>query len=382
MRIISNMPLFTPFNKTTIQQGNIGNCSLLTVLDCLMNTSTEGLDFVKSMFDKTEEGIIVRIKRTYHSNNLKDKNLTQYRYFYDSATDQDVFFVSQEKCEEMEVETKGVKTDALAVKILERICSYYFYNNWQTVTNSIEAHDIRVIRYADSQQFGTFSFIAEWLSLDTQPIAVEDYWMLKQLLSNLPVYLSFELYPGFRHAFRLEDIERINEYSADREVVVRNPWHNRKREKYLLSHVLSSNPSFYLIKSDSIHYELAGVLIKNKPILKVWFAELYKLLKLSTSGPNMFDVFHPKLQALIQVFGDTLLHFVQEERLSEQHLETMQCLQHRYKEGLDHWVSQRLSPKTFQSASSAFSVWKRPSIPPKILYKSAEIIEETVSSCK
>ena len=185
------MNLFSTCGTNTIEQGRVGNCSLLTVLDCLMNTSTEGLNFIKSMFHKTKDGVVVRIKRTYHSENLKNKNLTQYRYFYDNSTDEDVFFVSLEKCEQITGETKGVKTNALAIKILERICSYYFYNNWQSVTNSIEAHNFGIIRYAHKTQFGTLSFIAEWLSLDIKPIKFEDFWMLRQLLSNLPVYLSW-----------------------------------------------------------------------------------------------------------------------------------------------------------------------------------------------
>ena len=375
------MNLFSTQNQTTIEQGRVGNCSWLTVLDCLMNTSTEGLDFIKSMFHKREDGVVVRIKRTYHSENLKNKNLTQYRYFYDNSTDEDVFFVSREKCEQIAGETKGVKTNALAIKILERICSYYFYNNWQPVTNSIDAHNMGIIRYAEQTQFSTLSFIAEWLSLDIKPIKFSDFWMLKQLLPNPPLYMSFELSPGLRHAFRLETIEKHHKDSTSWWVVLRNPWHNMKRERYPLSQVLSSNPSVYLVKSNSLHYELAGVLLKNKAVLKVWFGESYTLLKESTADPKIFDTYYPKLEALIHSFGDTLIHFVQKEGLSEQHQQTMRRLHLHYKKGLDHWVSVKLNPNKFQSDSSAFTVWKRPSIPHQIIHKSAQTTEKTVPSC-
>ena len=95
-------------------------------------------------------------------------------------------------------------------------------HDYQPVTNSIEAHNMGVIRYAHENQFGKLSFIAEWLSLDIKPIKFEDFWMLRQLLSNLPVYLSFELYPGLRHAFRLETIEKHHKNSTDWLVVLRN----------------------------------------------------------------------------------------------------------------------------------------------------------------
>ena len=374
------MNLFSTCGTNTIEQGRVGNCSLLTVLDCLMNTSTEGLNFIKSMFHKTEDGVVLRIKRTYHSENLKNKNLTQYRYFYDNSTDEDVFFVSLEKCEQIAGETKGVKTNALAIKILERICSYYFYNNWQSVTNSIEAHNFGIIRYAHKTQFGTLSFIAEWLSLDIKPIKFEDFWMIRQLLSNLPVYLSFELYPGLRHAFRLETIEKHPKYSTDWSVFLRNPWHNMKRERYSLSQVLCSASSFYLVKSNSLHYELACALLKNKTVLKVWFGESYTLLKESTADPKIFDAYYPKLQTLIHSFGDTLVHFIQQDGLSEQHMQTMRRLHQNYTKGLDHWVSVKLSPKKFQSDSSAFTVWKRPSIHHPIILKSEQITEQATAS--
>ena len=236
-----------------------------------------------------------------------------------------------------------------------------------------------VIRYAHENQFGKLSFIAEWLSLDIKPIKFEDFWMLRQLLSNLPVYLSFELYPGLRHAFRLETIEKHHKNSTDWLVVLRNPWHNMKRERYALSQVLSNSPSFYLVKSNSLHYELACALLKNKAVLQVWFGESYTLLKESTADPKIFDAYYPKLQTLIHFFGDTLVHFVQQEGLSEQHVQTMRRLHHHYKKELDHWVSVKLSPKKFQSPSSAFTVWKRPSIPHSIIHKSVQITEQATS---
>jgi len=249
------------------------------------------------------------------------------------------------------------------------------------LTNSIEAHNMGVIRYAHENQFGTLSFIAEWLSLDIEPIKFEDFWMLRQLLSNLPVYLSFELYPGLRHAFRLEAIEKHPKDSTDWSVVLRNPWHNMKRERYSLSQVLCSAPSFYLVKSNSLRYELACALLKNNAVLKVWFGESYTLLKESTANPKIFDAYYPKLQTLIHSFGDTLVHFVQQEGLSEQHVQTMRKLHHHYKKELDHWVSVKLSPKKFQSPSSAFTVWKRPSIPHSIIHKSVQITEQAATSC-
>jgi hypothetical protein len=123
--------LFPKKGPITIQQGRAGDCYLLAVLDCLFQNPIF-LKKIKSMFTMHADGsVVLRIPRTaltppLMSNMLKKK----YGYHFDHSTQEDVITFSSECIEKIDQFNKGVTTNCLAVKLLERITSYYFHIPW------------------------------------------------------------------------------------------------------------------------------------------------------------------------------------------------------------------------------------------------------------
>lgn len=275
--------LFTNNSKTIIKQGLVGDCYLLAILDCLINTSPEGLAFIKSLFTETEEHIMVRIKRTPLSRNLTQKDIKKYHYTTDPVTNEDVFLINKETCHEIDNTPNGVQTDALAIKILERLCSYYFYNNWQSNSSSLAAHSIREMcanRLESPKK--SMRFIAEWLSLEIQPIPNLPLLIsLKKILPALPIYLSMATERA-RHAYRVDGVEDLS-------LILINPWNNQITERHILTDIIEKEPSSYLLKTHAHQYELACVLLNKKDFMHAWIQHLDEVSSLFSRSQDIFD---------------------------------------------------------------------------------------------
>ena len=65
-------PLFPKHNgRILMQQGDIGDCYLLTALDCIFTSGDKGYKYIKSMFTEVPGGVTVRLRHNSESINLK-----------------------------------------------------------------------------------------------------------------------------------------------------------------------------------------------------------------------------------------------------------------------------------------------------------------------
>jgi len=272
-------PLFTHNEITQISQGQTGDCYLLAVLDCFMNTGPEGLAYIKSLFTETADAVIVRLKQSALSQNLLQKPHPHFIYQVDDALHEDVFVISKARCLEIDASPDGVQSDSLAVKILERICSYYFYNDWQGVSDSLTAHSIRnMTARHEVCPVRSIDFIAQWLSIEVLKIPAMDHLaVIKTILPTLPVYLSMNG-QNARHAFRVEAMTNSG-------CMLVNPWNNLVREHVDFSVISANNPTIYLPKIDTHQYTLAGFLLENFADFSSQFAfnlqTIYQAMNLS-----------------------------------------------------------------------------------------------------
>ena len=262
------MRLFSEKKITTIKQGKAGDCYLLVFLDCLMNTSQEGLEYIKSLFTETEAGVELRIKRSALSYHLVNKDLTKYNYYFDENTDQDVFTISHEKCREIDSSLDGVRTDSLAVKILERICAYYYFEKWQPIHTSLSVHSIRQMFCDERNRTPGLSlyFVAQLFSVEARKIEdVRHLIALKKIIPGLAVYLSLNEKNG-RHSYGVHSIVLDGASGLERGLLI-NPWDNQNLTSCALMTLHARDPAFYFLKTESEKYELACILLSHPSVL-------------------------------------------------------------------------------------------------------------------
>ncbi|MDR3502156.1 MAG: hypothetical protein P4L79_06185 [Legionella sp.] len=242
-----------------IKQKKAGDCYLLCSLDCVLNGGTENRDIVESRFTQTPEGVILRIKRTDQSKNLNPEKMNgKYSYSYDAQTDEDVIFIDNKKLEAIDNDPNGVESNALAVKILEHISSYFYVGYWDNdaPSASLDAHSIPQ-RYKESSTV----FVGKLLGLeavDTQDINA--IIKLKAMNPHEPIYISMDygnkdasgVIHG-RHALRIEQITPMQ--NGDYQVVLVNPWDNTKQEIFTLSEIKTRHSRFSIFDT--------GLRIKN-----------------------------------------------------------------------------------------------------------------------
>ncbi|MFJ1267676.1 hypothetical protein ACD661_03775 [Legionella lytica] len=231
-----------------IQQGVVGDCYLLCSLDCILNGRPENQDLIRSKFTQTHEGVYLRIKRTDQSHYLNPEKMQgKYIYSYDVETDEDVIFIDNQKLEAIDGDSGGVQSNALAVKILERISSYYYVGAWDNegVDASIFAHNI-----PQRHQETSTIFVGKLLGIETTDTRdINAIINLKMLNPNEPIYISIDYgdrdafgHTVGRHALRIESI--IPMQNGDYEIVLINPEDNTKQEVFTLSDIKTRNYRF------------------------------------------------------------------------------------------------------------------------------------------
>lgn len=234
----------------TIQQGETGDCYLLASLDCLLNAEPGGRDLVAKMFTQNKDGsVTVRIKQNAHSKHLKADVLTQRGYKYrKDANGDDLITVPGHILEKIDNNQQGVKSNSLAVKILERISSYYFVADWDAgaYMASVLAHNV-----GNKHEGHGTEFVAGLLGIKSRLFVNHNglHQLIKLKLKdpNKPVYLSIDyglpdasgVIHG-RHALRIEKI--IHNGGSDFTLVLVNPWNNQQREEYSLAEIVKRNP--------------------------------------------------------------------------------------------------------------------------------------------
>ncbi|RAP35875.1 hypothetical protein B1207_09820 [Legionella quinlivanii] len=236
----------------TLSQGKTGDCYLIASIDCIYNASKEGRERLKSMFKELDNGDVeLRVKRTKQSENLDpDKIGINYRHRIDPDTNEDVITIPHAYLAEIDASREGVRSNSLAVKILERISSYYYKNAWkyqQNVLTSISAHDLNNRHEGTSTAF--VGHLLEVHSHDTEDI--QKIISLKNRWPEAPVYISLAYgkkdihgkYHG-RHGLRLKEIIRDKNTPGGYKFVLVNPWNNTKEETINLADIRTRNTRF------------------------------------------------------------------------------------------------------------------------------------------
>ncbi|AMP88294.1 hypothetical protein [Legionella pneumophila] len=252
-------PLFPTKGPITIRQGIGGSCYLLSSLDCILNLGDEGEQLIKSLFTQTEDGkVIVRIKRheALKDNLQKNKMTGKYTHYVDELSNEDVFEISPERLKEIDNQYGGVKSNSLAIKILERLVSYYYAGDWSNTDPlaSVVAHDIpdRIAGFTST------AFVGKFFGIQAEDIPyskLDDIIKLKLMNPDEPVYISMsygkvDVFGKFhgRHALRIDKI--IPKGSGNYDFVLINPHDNSKTETYKLDDLNKRNCRFCLFNTN------------------------------------------------------------------------------------------------------------------------------------
>jgi hypothetical protein len=312
----------------TIKQGHTGNCYFLASLDCIFNSGPEGLAKIKSLFTETEHGVTVRIKLSDISEHLKvDKLKDKYDHFHDSDRNEDVFIISKERLNIIDGPSHGVKTNSLAVKILERLSSYYYVGDWGHEVDdmaSVMAHNI-----PNRHKRTSTEFMGHLLGIETEELKdIVKVIKLKTIAPDYPVYISMsygvmDAYGNThgRHALRLDKIIPNPLMTGGYEFVLVNPWDNQKTESYSLEDIKARKYRFCFFNALSPKAQLTKLLltltvdegqtILNTPPL------LSLLLELQTLMPDFSKEDIERCYTLYQTMpnvGALFTHILPEEK--------------------------------------------------------------------
>jgi hypothetical protein len=291
-----NITLNTPLlpendGPVSIQQGEGGNCSLLTTFGCLVTLGPPGYNAVKKLFTETKQGVEVRIKHNRMSKNIDTaRAAANYNYRYDEKTHEDVFFISLEKLKEIDNTTNiSVTTNSLALKILLRLNTYYLF---KTSTRKLSVDRIQIPddedKYAMPDSFIHYllgpllkminmehayidqqAFESTFLKVFNKAISINDVITLKTcILASLPIligidYAKKDKFGQFhsRHALRIKEI-RKNKH-GEFEFILVNPWNNQKTETLTEKEIRKRNPIFHIIDPHEDKIELIMELLKR-----------------------------------------------------------------------------------------------------------------------
>ncbi len=292
MEHIMQMPqtMLFPENdkKITIQQGNIGDCYLLSGLECILNDAASRQK-IQSLFTTNEKGIMLTMPRNNQSPNLIKNNISK-NYQYSSDATHDIFVISNAQLQRIDQDKNGAQTNALAVKILEHIVSYYYNNTWaDNLEQSIFAHDNREINLTSS------AFIGKLFDLSIQDYYAKDLDLvikLKLINPNQPIYLSMKYgakdeYGNIhgRHALVVKEIKVDPNNQKSWIVSLINPWNNTQIEDHSLNDIKIKTPRFCIFNYDQNH--------NQQLLLNFSIAELQYIYQ----HPNLFQIINELLLA-------------------------------------------------------------------------------------
>lgn len=261
-------PLFPEKNAPlTIKQGPVDDCYLLVALDCIFNSGDEARQLLTSKFTQTPLGLTVRIKRNNQSTRLDSQKMRgKYIHVYDRNTDEDVFFIGQQKLKEIDNSKKGVETNSLAIKVLERISSYYYTGDWDHTeeSGSLTAHSIRQRHMETSTRF-----VGKLLGIHAEDTEeMDEIIKLKSMNPREAVYISFAYgEPDAngkiheRHALRIDKV--IPKTNGGYDFILVNPWDNQKQEIFSLEELEKRDCRFCTFSLNQQRYEITRILLKN-----------------------------------------------------------------------------------------------------------------------
>ncbi|HIG0326701.1 TPA: hypothetical protein ACX87D_000565 [Legionella pneumophila] len=251
----------------TIKQGPVDDCYLLVALDCIFNSGDEARQLLASKFTQTPLGLTVRIKRNNQSTRLDSQKMRgKYIHVYDRNTDEDVFFIGQQKLKEIDNSKKGVQTNSLAIKVLERISSYYYTGDWDHTgeSGSLTAHSIRQRHMESSTRF-----VGKLLGIHAEDTEeMDEIIKLKLMNPKEAIYISFAYgEPDAngkiheRHALRIDKV--VSKTNGGYDFVLVNPWDNQKQETFSLEELEKRDCRFCTFSLNQQRYEITRILLKN-----------------------------------------------------------------------------------------------------------------------
>ncbi|HRD69757.1 MAG TPA: hypothetical protein PK657_06415 [Legionella sp.] len=258
------MPLFPPVNEPIqIKQGPTGDCYLLASLDSLIH-NPDGYKKLTSMFRENQDGSVsVRIKITLQSARIQPERLEgKYSFYQDELSGEDVFTISKERLAEIDKSKDGVETNCLAVKILERISSYYLYDIPHVPGEpnySVLAHNYRKAEHDKST-----AFVANLLDLYVQDeLTIKQIATLKKVVPDFPVYLSMQYATNeyVRHSYRVNQV--INGVGFNQRIILVNPWDNSTTEEYSSEQLGQKKARLCFLAPNLASYHFAKWLINS-----------------------------------------------------------------------------------------------------------------------
>ena len=263
MRVLMPTPLFpedTPDFTTTQDksdlsaiQGNVGSCYLLACIDCIAKGNRRLLE---KLFIQEEDGVWVTLQRVRtHTPNLNRKNIqNKYTHRYNAQTGEDLFFISNERLEEIDNTPSASQSNSLAVKILEHLTSYYFTKPWSNIelkphersslrpsrikrSASVEAHDL-------TERFDERESDLVGRMLNVNVVSTTNIEFIRLMKTHLyrdePVYVKMH-YDDPRdsdnkhklHALRVHTIEVHPDITEQYVFWFFNPWNNQVAERHV-----------------------------------------------------------------------------------------------------------------------------------------------------
>ena len=277
MSLLMPTDLFPKNNEPiTIKQGQLDDCFILATLISIME-NPKGLAIIKSMFHEIDGRVEVRIKRNKLVHNLlhhKDAGALdgKYHHKFDFNTEEDVFTIFETQLDSIDREIKGVRSNSLAVKILEHIITYYYEPQFpgrqivngasQVVTalpgfSSIIQHN----RTAKTRSaLSPSDFVATLFGIEAFDISVNKISSLiafKQKYPTVPLYISMNYNKVDSqsilhkiHALSVKEIRYQPDAPGGYEFILINPWNNTRTETHDLVYILSTSPTFAIYNLD------------------------------------------------------------------------------------------------------------------------------------
>ncbi|CEG56217.1 hypothetical protein [Legionella fallonii] len=243
-------PLFPPDNQLVqIEQGRVGNCYLLAGLDCVLNKMQGGRALAKQRFVEYPDGSVrVQIPRNPHSPHLNPAVIGSKYVLDQSDPNFDYWHIPKSEIDRMDAPGNGAKSNCLAVKIMERLSSYYYVKPPKIagIGESLIAHNHQ--GHGERYMGTATDFVANLMGVHVDQLfgrlydrqmnfddKVNKLIRLREMNPYAPVYLelnwgqpdAFGKIHG-RHAVRVEKIVPDGRGSYNVHVV--NPWNNTRLE--------------------------------------------------------------------------------------------------------------------------------------------------------
>jgi|GEM_PF-6510889 len=258
-----------------IVQGGTGNCYLLAILDCIYNLDEQTRSHVQSRFEAIMNGeefesISFRVKQTGKRKPVQTKNIKEkYTYVHNKDTDEDIFTLSAERSRFIDTDSE-VKSNSLAIKILERISAYYFDTAWGegataavVYQESKEAHKA-AFRFKDPSA----EFVANLMGVvASDNLALTGAIKFKKINPAEPVYIELQYGKkddkGTMHARHALRIDRIEERPDGNHLfILRNPWNNLATESFTLQELEARAPALSMFSPNPQQAELKKRLLQ------------------------------------------------------------------------------------------------------------------------